>query len=68
VELVVRWLVRLRYLADLLADLAEASADLLVGKGFDLGFEVVGLVDDWLDASDFTIIGVDETGKKSHSR
>ena len=38
-ELVLGRLVRLGDLADLLADLGEALADLLVGQGLDLGFE-----------------------------
>ena len=68
VELVFRGLVRDRELANLLADLGEPRADLLLGKGLDLGLEGVCLVDKGLDASKLTVVGVDETGKQSHGR
>ena len=67
-EFVLGRLIRLGDLADLLTDLGESLADLLVGLRLDLGFETVRLVNDWLEASDLTVVGVDETGKNSHSR
>ena len=68
VELVVGRLVRLGVRADLLADLGELGADLLVGQGLEFGLERVGLVDQGLDASKLAVVRVDETGKESHGR
>jgi hypothetical protein len=67
-ELVLGRLVRFGDLEDLLADHREALADLLVGKGLDLGFEGVRLVDEGLEVMELTIVGVDKTGKESHGR
>ena len=51
---------------DLLADLGELGADLLVGEAFELGLEGVGLVDHGLDVPELAVVRVDETGKESH--
>ena len=66
VELVIGRLVRLRELEDLLADLRELRADLVVGERLEFGFERVGLLDHRLDTSDLAVIRVDETGKELH--
>ena len=66
VELVVGRLVRLGARADLVADLRELGADLLVGQRLEFGLERVGLVDQGLDASELAVVRVDETGKESH--
>jgi hypothetical protein len=68
VELVVGGLVGLGDLADLVADLGEPGADLLVAERGDLGLELVGLVDDGLQASKLAVVRVDETGEESHGR
>ena len=52
--------------ADLVADLGELGADLLVGQRLEFGLERVGLVDQGLDASKLAVVRVDETGKESH--
>ncbi len=66
VELVLGRLVRLGDLVDLGADLRDLGADLFVGHGFEFGFEATDLVDERLDPSDLTVVGVDETGKQAH--
>ena len=66
VELVLGRLVGLGDLVDLLADLRELRADLLVGERLVLGLERVGLVDQGIDASDLAVIRVDEAGKELH--
>ena len=60
VELVVRGLAGLRRLADLLAELGEAGADLVVGQTLELGLELVGPVGERLDAFDLPVVGVDK--------
>ena len=64
-ELLVGRLVGRGVLADLLADLRELRADLVVGEGLELGFEAVGLVDERLEASDLAVVRVDEAGKEA---
>ena len=66
VELVVGRLLGLARRPDLLADLRELGADLLVGQGLELGLERVRLVDPGLDASQLAVVRVDETGKELH--
>jgi hypothetical protein len=66
VALVVRGLVGLRDLADLLADLVEPLADLVVAERGDLVLELVGLVDDWLEPPQLAVVRVDKTGKELH--
>ena len=68
VELVVGRLVGLDGLAELVADRGEPSADLVVGEGLDLLFEIVGLVDERLDPLQLTVVRVDEPGKEKHGR
>ena len=51
---------------DLVADLGELGTDLILGECLELGLEGVRLIDQGLDASDFTVIGVDKTGEESH--
>jgi len=56
-------------LAEVGADLLEARADLRVGEGLDLCFEIVGLVDERLDPFQLAVVRVDESGKEAkHGR
>ncbi len=41
---------------DLLADDGESLADLLVAECLDLGFELVGLVYEGLEVTEFTVV------------
>ena len=68
VALVVRGLVGLRDLADLLADLVEPLADLVVAERGDLFLELVGLVDDGLEPPQLAVVRVDEAGEELHGR
>jgi hypothetical protein len=65
-QLFIRRLAGLGDLVDLLADELESLPDVVVREGLDLGFELVDLVDQGLDASDLAVVRVDETGKESH--
>src|SRR6185503_17240331 len=65
VALVVRGFLGDDRLTELLADGRESLADLRVAEGLDLGFEIVGLVDERLDPLQLTVVRVDEPGKKS---
>jgi hypothetical protein len=60
VALVFRGLVGLRDVADLLADLVEPLADLVVAERRDLVLELVGLVDDGLEPSQLAVVRVDK--------
>jgi hypothetical protein len=51
-------------LADLVADLGEALADLFVGEGGDLRLELVDLVDQGLDPAELTVVRIDESGEE----
>ena len=66
VQLVVARLLAGRELADLVADLREQRADLVVGQGLVLGLECVGGVDLRLDPAQLTVVGIDESGKQLH--
>ena len=65
VALVLGRLVGLRDLADLLADLGEPLADLVVGERGDLGLELVGLVDDGLETSELAVSSSRRIGRRT---
>ncbi len=68
VELVLGRLLGGGILRDLRADRAHPLPDLLVGEGGELVLELVGLVDDWLEAIDLTVVGIEEFGEQAHGR
>ena len=70
VQLVLGRLVGDGGLVDLLADVGDPLADLVVGERLDLRLEPVDLVDERLDASKLAVVRVDETIEKTqnHSR
>ena len=51
---------------DLVADVGVLGADVVVGKGLELGFEGVRLIDLGLEPSDLAVVRVDEAGKEAH--
>src|SRR5439155_11345782 len=65
VELVVGRLLLDEALAELSAQAEEAVLDVLVGQGLDLGFQLVGLVDERLDPLQLTVVRIDEPGKET---
>ena len=70
VEFVLGRLVGDGRLVDLLADVGDPGADLLVRHGLELGLEPIRFVDHRLDASNLAVVRVDESIEKAqnHSR
>ena len=69
VELIVGRLLLDERLTELVAQPEEAGLDVLVGQGLDLGFQLVGLVDERLDPLQLTVVRIDEPGKETkHGR
>ena len=67
VELVLGRLLGLGDLADLVADLGEAGADLLVGEGLiSASSSFASSTNGWM--RQLAVVRVDETGKESHGR
>ena len=65
VELVLGRLLRLRGLEDLGADQVDPLADLLVGEGLVLGFELVRAIDERLDPAQLAVVVVEESWRGS---
>ena len=65
VALVVGRLLGLAGVANLVADLVDEGADLLVGARLHLGLELVDPVDERLDAPELAVVRVDEAAQEA---
>ena len=48
------------------ADPGDPFADRVIGQGFELGFEVVDLVDQRLNPAQLAVVGIDRSGEVAH--
>src|SRR6185369_10913407 len=65
-ELVLGRLIGRRGLDQLGADARDAFTDLVVGQRLELGLEGIDLVDERLDPTELTVVGIEETGEDAH--